>query len=68
MTNARNHRLVEGGYARLKHSLGGHAEELTLVDKSAKQVGSCASDIGTVVAEKCNDGGHLILDSLVEWC
>ena len=58
----------KGARMHSQSSVGIDAEELTPVDKFAKQVGSCGSDIGTVVAEKCNDGGHLILDSLVEWC
>jgi hypothetical protein len=50
----------------VKAQLDGDAEELTRGDKLVEQVGSRGSDIGTAVVERCNYGGNLGLDSLVE--
>jgi hypothetical protein len=50
----------------VKAQLDGDAEELTRGDKLVEQVGSRGSDIGTIVAEKCNEGGNLSLNRLVE--
>jgi hypothetical protein len=59
--------LIEGSYiAQSERSTCGGTDKLTLVIEFSKQLGDCGFDIGTVIAEQCNNGRHVSLNSLVE--